>query len=765
MRSYVVLGVLSVWLLLAGGSCGGEEFVAATETGGSGGEGGAAGNSGSGTGLGGGGSDAGNAGSGGQLSCQEGEVLCDGECKLISAFLSDPENCGGCKAKCSAPKGLVAVCSGGQCALGCAPGFELCGGISCVDLQSDPKNCGSCGNICPELPGFKAVCSQGKCSASCLGTLCEGSCVATEKDPKNCGSCGNACDANEVCLNGHCSQNCGSLDACNGSCVDLDTDPDHCGSCETTCPSSAGGTPVCQNGVCTLACEDSRALCGATCVDTSSDPENCNQCGITCPPAPPGATRVCSQGECGFVCNGGKAQCGDTCVDTKSDPANCGGCSNVCPMGYVCSGGVCSLDCSGGKTPCKGACVDTNQNIHHCGACGNACEDPPGHLFPVCSSGKCELACPSGLVECSGECVNLSNSTTHCGQCNQSCQEVPHGNPICAEGKCDFFCTGNRSRCGNTCVDTQTDNNHCGGCSNVCKSGEVCSNGQCKTQCTDGTISCGTKCVNPQTDPENCNGCGNVCAAAKQPIGLHGVGEPTCTNGTCGVVCGPGRKSCKVSSDVYCPQNNSPRFCGVSCTACSLGQVCSAGSCTPPPCAIDKLLCGNQCIDPKIDPKNCGTCGHKCIGSCTNGVCDILSTKLCKSPNKMCDYSGLSICVNTLTDSDNCGDCGKKCSVTQACIGGQCRDYYNAVEPWECSLIPGYPKACKLPGNDPRVLCLPDDVQCDGLGASELGHVLHVRRGLLMATPALAPGLVADTKGNPLEAKALAQLVDDVAVV
>jgi hypothetical protein len=52
---------------------------------------------------------------------------------------------------------------------------------------------------------------------------------------------------------------------------------------------------------------------------------------------------------------------------------------------------------------------------------------------------------------------------------------------------------------------------------------------------------------------------------------------------------------------------------------CNGGATCNAGSCA---CTAPTTACGTTCVNVQTDGKNCGTCGHDCLGgACTGGKC------------------------------------------------------------------------------------------------------------------------------------------------
>ena len=67
--------------------------------------------------------------------------------------------------------------------------------------------------------------------------------------------------------------------------------------------------------------------------------------------------------------------------------------------------------------------------------------------------------------------------------------------------------------------------------------------------------------------------------------------------------------------DAACGVPNTP-CCG---TTCNGGSTCVSGSCA---CTAPQVACGATCVDTKTDAKNCGTCGHDCLGgACSAGKC------------------------------------------------------------------------------------------------------------------------------------------------
>ena len=109
------------------------------------------------------------------------------------------------------------------------------------------------------------------------------------------------------------------------------------------------------------------------------------------------------------------------------------------------------------------------------------------------------------------------------------------------------------------------------------------------------------------------------------------------------------------------------RNCGSCGTACTVGQVCTAGQCVTTSCPAGQGLCAGTCMNITTDPQNCGSCGHICATgqACTAGQC---MTTSCPAGQGLCAGG----CVNITTDPQNCGRCGNICAIGQACTAGQC---------------------------------------------------------------------------------------------
>ena len=87
-------------------------------------------------------------------------------------------------------------------------------------------------------------------------------------------------------------------------------------------------------------------------------------------------------------------------------------------------------------------------------------------------------------------------------------------------------------------------------------------------------------------------------------------------------------------------------------------------------CSQGTLACGATCVDPQLNPKNCGSCGNACGATevCASGQC----RSTCLASQSKCDTDAGAYCANLQSDNANCGTCGQACGVGQVCASGKC---------------------------------------------------------------------------------------------
>ncbi len=95
------------------------------------------------------------------------------------------------------------------------------------------------------------------------------------------------------------------------------------------------------------------------------------------------------------------------------------------------------------------------------------------------------------------------------------------------------------------------------------------------------------------------------------------------------------------------------------CTSDPAGGNEPGGGCLP-----GQLECGDTCVDPRVDPGNCGACGHACSTgmTCQDSQCQ------CQAGLTACGAG----CTNTNEDGNNCGACGVVCVAPEVCSMGTC---------------------------------------------------------------------------------------------
>jgi hypothetical protein len=128
-------------------------------------------------------------------------------------------------------------------------------------------------------------------------------------------------------------------------------------------------------------------------------------------------------------------------------------------------------------------------------------------------------------------------------------------------------------------------------------------------------------------------------------------------------VCPPGTTDC---GGVCVDPQVDPVNCGACGNACVGGRACVSGQCI---CVPESIDCGGVCVGVLSDPANCGACGNACaLGQiCSAGQCQYLQA--CVSPQVFCGDQ----CVDLQTNPAHCGACGNACAILETCAGGECQ--------------------------------------------------------------------------------------------
>ena len=161
---------------------------------------------------------------------------------------------------------------------------------------------------------------------------------------------------------------------------------------------------------------------------------------------------------------------------------------------------------------------------------------------------------------------------------------------------------------------------------------------------------CEDGCQSYLTDPLNCGGCGHACSEGE-----------VCDEGACTPVC-PGNEL--ICGDQCVDLESDPENCGACGNVCPENTRCKKGECIEP-CTGGWVPCGETCVDLGSDRDNCGACGNVFSGvsSCIEGEC-----VGCTGGWVACG----EVCVDLESDRDNCGACGNVCSPESTCLEGTC---------------------------------------------------------------------------------------------
>ena len=620
-------------------------------------------------------------------SCESGYANCDGD--LSNGCEADTQtsvaHCGSCGSPCEAPS----VCTGGLClktcdaahkcsdngaeycidssihveACGkCTAGFDNCDGNwvnGCeVDLKQDDAHCGSCTNDCNGQ-----TCVNSQCVAPCIGSEvrctsedstycmnagvhhmsgcdvcahgydnCNGDwsdgCETVLGTRNQCSRCGDVCDADKVCSELSCSDDCaGSELKCteDGLAFCVNADARHLSDCDTCTQNYAN-----CNGTFTDGCEvDLAALHQTDCEQCADGFANCdgswtNGCEVDL---------VASHlAECG-TCIDDYCLVGGTCVTNDSTKACGASCMNCEAMPYTtessCFEGTCIAEtCEDGYEYCNGLCVDLKNNKYNCGACGVKCNGSCSG--GVCSGGDPIKTCGAiGGVGCNLPemcCANLETGETGCR----------------AEGGPGFNCfTIDNSDCGLRHKDCNKEPNAKTG---VCTGGGLCQITECQYAFHLTKLDPGNACVgNKNVD------CGPVDGTGVSCMSYHGATDGICTKGYCvAQSCESGKKLCNsICADLQTDRYN----CGIC------GRICENADCVNGQCASYHDGCG------AVNGSGCGSAVEQC---CTNLVSGEIS---CSTNTMTAGYQ----CVNMydyLCGSERVNCTHLPHAVSTKCMGG-----------------------------------------------------------------------------------------------
>jgi hypothetical protein len=217
---------------------------------------------------------------------------------------------------------------------------------------------------------------------------------------------------------------------------------------------------------------------------------------------------------------------------------------------------------------------------------------------PACSGACCkDTDCPGPCQSCSSShtCVAVTGKDDPSGHCAGTCDST--GACKSKPGQaCDTVASGCVS--GSTCTDGYCCDRACNGTCEACNiSGAL---GKCTALGAGASPRAGHgTCV--ATIAACAGSCDGTSGSCSYPISACGAASCTGTTYQPAGACRNG--ACNTPASQSCPAN----------------QTCSGNTCA---CVSPKLTCAGTCVDSQNDPKNCGACGHDCLGGdCVSGFC------------------------------------------------------------------------------------------------------------------------------------------------
>jgi hypothetical protein len=281
--------------------------------------------------------------------------------------------------------------------------------------------------------------------------------------------------------------------------------------------------------------------------------------------------------------------------------------------------------------------------------------DAPG----TCSADK---DCPAQSPLCLGnKCAKCATDTDCAGRTGPACA----ASGLCVACTANSYCKGAASTC-----DTTT--NQCVGC---VKRADCA--GACQT-CTGGVCTA----IKSQDDPGVCAGTCDATGACKSIKGQACQSSTDCAGGIpcadgycCDKACTGSCEACDLATSLgTCttlaanvqPHKNHPACiatdatCAGYCNGSSAACFYPVSACGTASCAGSSYQAAGACGN--------GACAKPAAQTCTNGETCQASTGKCGCAGTTCGTA----CVNLATDAKNCGSCGHDC-LGGTCSGGQCQ--------------------------------------------------------------------------------------------
>ncbi|HUB08746.1 MAG TPA: hypothetical protein VMB50_17190 [Myxococcales bacterium] len=262
----------------------------------------------------------------------------------------------------------------------------------------------------------------------------------------------------------------------------------------------------------------------------------------------------------------------------------------------------------------------------------------------VCSDG-CEI---NGTFETSTQ-VDPANACEECepAQSNSSWTTLDDGTScdaglICSNGSCAAACDiggtivaagdVNLTNACEQCIPSQSTSGWTtAGDGTPCNAGMICVGGSCAPQCDIGGTIFSSGNVNPGNGCQECLPGQSTSGWSNEPDGLACSTGEVCAGGTC-------TPDCYIGGNLVAPGTPSPANPCLSCQPatsttsysdvtdgmpCGTGLSCAGGACCGG--AHGTLLCGGSPVDTCLDDLNCGSCGAACTppNGCFAGACQL----------------------------------------------------------------------------------------------------------------------------------------------